>query len=174
MAKLVESSSVLPSVAIRRAVSEDYATLCALFGEADALHRRALPWLFQEPEVEPRSQSSFSELLASSEGAVFVAEASGVVGAATVLLRHAPSLSVFVQQQYAVLDSLVVAEAWRRAGVGTALTRAAEHWARAHGARWLELGVYQFNEGARAFYEKLGYVPLSAKLRRPLDEGEQP
>ena len=36
-------------------------------------------------------------------------------------------------------------------------------------ARWLELGVYQFNEPARSFYEKLGYVPVSTKLRRPLD-----
>jgi diamine N-acetyltransferase len=154
---------------VRRAISEDYASLCALLGEVDELHRAALPWLFRKPDGEPRSLSHFTELLASRESAVFVAEASQVVGVATAKLRDAPSLGVFVPQRYGVLDDLAVAPNWRRAGVGTALTRAAEHWARAHGARWLELGVYQFNEPARSFYEKLGYLPVLTKLRRPLD-----
>jgi len=37
--------------------------------------------------------------------------------------------------------------------------------------KWLELGVYELNHEARAFYAVLGYLPVSTKLRKPLSEG---
>jgi GNAT superfamily N-acetyltransferase len=56
------------------------------------------------------------------------------------------------------------------AGEVRALTRAAERWAVGRGAKWLELGVYEFNAEARAFYQALGYSPVSTKLRKPLQD----
>jgi GNAT superfamily N-acetyltransferase len=66
-----------------------------------------------------------------------------------------------------VLDNIAVAQAFRRRGVGSALIREAERWVRAQGASWLELGVYEFNQEARAFYQSLGYAPVLSKLRKP-------
>ena len=51
--------------------------------------------------------------------------------------------------------SIAVADAARGRGVGTALLRAAE--ARFPSARWIFLCVSDFNPGARALYERLGY-----------------
>jgi hypothetical protein len=31
------------------------------------------------------------------------------------------------------------------------------------------LGVYEFNDDARAFYQALGYLPVLTKLRKPLN-----
>jgi ribosomal protein S18 acetylase RimI-like enzyme len=46
----------------------------------------------------------------------------------------------------------------RRQGVAAALMTTAGAWGREHGARWSVLQVAAHNTGARAFYERLGYV----------------
>jgi diamine N-acetyltransferase len=127
--------------------------------------------MFQKPSTEPRSKDLFEQLLSSGDSTVVVAE-SGVqlVGVATAVLRSAPDLAVFMTQQWGVLDNIAVLESWRRRGVGRSLTREAERWAQSRGAKWLELGVYEFNADARSFYQALGYCPVSTKLRKPFDE----
>jgi GNAT superfamily N-acetyltransferase len=95
-----------------------------------------------------------------------VADAGLVVGVAFGLMRAAPEVPVFVEQRCGVLDGLAVDAAWRRRGIGRLLVRAVESWAVRLGAPWVELNVYEFNAEARQFYEALGYLPLSTKLRR--------
>lgn len=157
---------------VRTATEGDYDGVGALLGEVDELHRLNVPWLFQRPAAEPRSNDFFQRLCESDDQALLVADAAGhVVGAATVLVRAAPDLALFVPQSWGVLDNLAVAKTWRRRGVGTALTREAERWSKSRGANWVELGVYEFNEQARSFYRALGYLPVSTKLRKPLGDG---
>jgi ribosomal protein S18 acetylase RimI-like enzyme len=67
-----------------------------------------------------------------------------------------------------VADLGVIEEA-RRMGVGSALMRAGEAWARERGLGVLSLDVWATNERARAFYETLGYSPESASLFKRLD-----
>jgi diamine N-acetyltransferase len=143
--------------------------MATLLAQVDELHRVNAPWIFQRPDAEARPREFFDELLASEGSIVLVADAQGeLAGVATVMMRNAPSFAVFVNQSWAVLDNIAVVSSWRRRGVGRALTRAAEQWALGRGAKWLELGVYEFNAGARAFYQALGYAPVTTKLRKPL------
>jgi len=159
------------SFVVRGATLADYREMCGLLAEVDELHRSNLPWMFEEPAVEPRSRQFFEQLLGSPDSAVLVADSGAqLIGVAAVLMRSAPDFAVFVRQSWAVLDNIAVANSWRRRGVGTALIRDAERWAVAHGAKWLELGVYEFNDDARAFYGALGYGPVSTKLRKPFLE----
>jgi GNAT superfamily N-acetyltransferase len=152
---------------IRRARIDDYAEACRLNDAVDELHRDSLPWMFKAPDVQPRSEAYFSDLLNREDTAVFVADAGHVVGIAFGRLRSAPELAVFRQQRWGVLDELVVDSTWRRRGIGRRLTQAVEEWALGSGAAWIELNVYEFNNEARRFYEALGYLPLSTKLRKP-------
>ncbi len=153
---------------VRAATLGDYEGMCALLAGADELHRRHAPWLFREPTTEPRSRAFFEQLLNREDSTVLVAEAGeSLVGVATALLRNAPDFAVFVAQRWGVLDNIAVLESWRRRGVGTSLTREAERWAQSRDAKWIELGVYEFNDAARAFYRTLGYLPVSTKLRKP-------
>jgi GNAT superfamily N-acetyltransferase len=158
-------------VTIRRACLDDYAQACALLDSLDELHRARAPWMFQEPSFQPRPKSFFADLLNSDDSAVFVADAGQLVGVAHGVMRAAPDLPVFIRQRWGVLDGLVVHSAWRRRGIGKLLTHAIETWALDLGAPWVELNVYEFNSDARNFYESLGYLPISTKLRKPRPDG---
>ena len=153
-------------IAIRRARSGDQAAAGRLLERSDALHRKALPWLFRAPGTEGRWPGTFDAWL--RENAVFVAEHAGsIVGIAHGGLRDAPELPIFVPRRRGVIDGLVVDPGWRRRGVGKRLVEAFEAWAHAEGAPSVELNVYEFNDGARRFYEALGYAPLRRTLRKP-------
>lgn len=156
---------------VRAATLGDYDSMCTLLGQVDELHRLNAPWLFCKPSTEPRSKDFFEQLLGSEDAAVLVADAIGqVVGVATALMRSSPDFAVFRTQTWGVLDNIAVSKSWRRRGVGTALTQNAERWVQGRGAKWIELGVYEFNASARSFYQTLGYYPVSTKLRKPFNE----
>jgi GNAT superfamily N-acetyltransferase len=65
----------------------------------------------------------------------------------------------FTLEQHGHVGMLVVAEEAEGKGVGGALMRAAEAWAREHRYRRLTLNVFEANHAARAVYEHLGYAP---------------
>ena len=152
---------------IRTARLDDYGQVCRLADLLDALHRDGAPWVFRAPEVPARSDAYFAELLSRDDSGVFVADADRIVGVAFAFLRAAPDQPMFHRQRWGVLDGLVVDPAWRRRGIGKLLTHAVEKWAIDMGAPWVELNVYEFNAGARQFYETLGYLPYQVKLRKP-------
>ena len=54
------------------------------------------------------------------------------------------------------VDDLCVDESARGKGIGTALMDAAVAFARAKSCHNVDLNVWEFNEGARAFYERYG------------------
>ncbi len=59
---------------------------------------------------------------------------------------------------YARIISLVVDPSHRARGIGEALVRAAEEWARERGAAGIHLTTANRREGAHRFYERLGYA----------------
>jgi ribosomal protein S18 acetylase RimI-like enzyme len=64
---------------------------------------------------------------------------------------------------------LAVAESARRRGVGRALMRAGEAWARERGFTALSLDVWSTNERALEFYGRLGYGAESLCLIKALE-----
>lgn len=56
----------------------------------------------------------------------------------------------------------------RRANTGRMLVAAAENWLRAQGIATSELHVLYSNEGARRFWEEIGYEPLTLGMRKNL------
>ncbi len=66
------------------------------------------------------------------------------------------------------MADLGVIEDARRTGVGSALMRAGEAWARERGLPVMSLDVWATNERARAFYETLGYSAESSCLFKRL------
>src|SRR5262249_47978110 len=77
------------------------------------------------------------------------------------LMRHLQHPSVYV-------DALVVAEAYRRMGVATALMSAVEQWAADHGARMVSLDTNIGSPLSVPFYDSLGYTRSALVFRKAL------
>lgn len=155
---------------IRQANREDYEELCEVFAEIDTLHREALPDVYRAPDGPARSEEYITSIMADQNAALFVAQSDRrIVGLVEISLREAPDISIMVPRRYARIGTLVVKEGFRRAGVGRELMEKAHQWARAKGADQVELSVWEFNEGAIAFYERLGYTTAIRRMRRALE-----
>jgi GNAT superfamily N-acetyltransferase len=152
-------------VIIRRAVLSDLGAVVGLLEHADNLHRDALPWLFRE--AEGTSMTGFLEAYVSkADHAMFLAAAAdGTIAGVVYLFMRQPSRAPIVRPAIvAELDALVVAARFRRQQVGTRLVAAALQWAKDFGAARTELGVYEFNEPARAFWASVGFETLSRRM----------
>ena len=162
-------------LAIRLATPEDYGELCRVLEQGDAHHREALPNVYRKPAGPARSYDYVLGIIHSKEAALFVAEAGGqgksVVGVVHVAIRETPDIPLLVPRRYAVVENLIVSRAHRRSGIGRALMARAHQWALARGITEVELTVWEFNAGAIAFYQELGYRPSRLKMGKPLREG---
>lgn len=157
--------------AIREATQEDYSRLIELFAEVDALHRKALPKVFRKADGPARTEEYIFGIIANGDACLFVAEHhSQVVGFAQGFIRQAPDIPVIVPRRYGVVDDVVVREGFRRSGVGRSLVKRVEQWVLEKGVFQVELNVWEFNKGAMAFYEEVGYLTASRKMQRWLSE----
>jgi len=156
---------------IRRVVEQDYQVYCDLFYEINELHRLALPGIFQQPTGSIMEQEYFLSLLKNEQVAIFFAclESTGqVVGLVAVLIRESSPNPVLVPRSYAVVDTLAVRPAFHRKGVGRALMHEAEEWAASQGVDVVELNVFEFNQSAQAFYQRMGYATFNRKMSKKL------
>jgi ribosomal protein S18 acetylase RimI-like enzyme len=79
-----------------------------------------------------------------------------------------PATDFFTGEEHGHVSDIAVAPEAEGRGVGRALMAAAEAWARARGYRALSLHVFVGNDGARAFYERLGYEDELLRMRKHL------
>jgi len=156
-------------VTVRKATDNDYVTVCELFDEIDALHRDNLPHVFQKPSGAAREQAYYSGLIADENVGFFVASTDEkLIGFVHAFVRDTPAIPILVPKRYAIVDCIVVKSGLQNQGIGRILMDKVEEWALAKGATSIDLNVYEFNETAISFYEKLGYRTLSRKMSKEL------
>jgi len=124
--------------AFREGDAESVADLCTQLG-----------YRTSTSEVERRLQEA-----GDNGHAVFMAESPDgrVVGWVQVCVR-----ALLVSERHAEVEGLVVDRDWRSRGVGRALMKRAEEWARHAGCKAVSLRSNVVREGARPFYEDIGY-----------------
>lgn len=127
---------------IRPARSGDASRLAELSGE--------LGYATSAPEVAER----LAALEASDEHVVLVAEPDAGKLAGWIHCFTAPRLTA---APFLEIGGLVVAEAWRGRGVGTALVAEAEKWAAARRLTRLRVRTNVIRRESRRFYERLGF-----------------
>src|SRR5688572_24686090 len=156
-------------ISVRKATADDYNSLCELFDEIDALHRDKLPHIFQKPSGAAREQDYYSGLIADENVALLVAEVGEkLIGFVHAIVRETPAMPVFVPRRYAIVDSIVVKSGFQNHGIGKILMDKMQEWAIAKGATSIELHVYEFNETAISFYERLGYQTFSRRMSKEI------
>ncbi|MDP2948429.1 MAG: GNAT family N-acetyltransferase [Chloroflexota bacterium] len=137
-------------VAMRPALEADLPRLLELLGQIDSS---------MYPQREDASDalrlSVFRQIAADPRQHLLVAEADGrIVG--TAQLTVIPHLSRSCKP-LAVVEGVVVDEAYRGKGVGAALMRAVEQIARQAGCYKLTLSTNLARSGAHRFYSRLGW-----------------
>jgi GNAT superfamily N-acetyltransferase len=86
----------------------------------------------------------------------------------SILRRHHPNIEAVGGY---IAGAFVRPEA-RQANTGRLLVNAAEEWLRGHAIDTCELHVLYANEGARRFWEEIGYTPVTMGMKKRIkDEG---
>ncbi|HEX6844739.1 MAG TPA: GNAT family N-acetyltransferase [Actinomycetota bacterium] len=142
------SAGETAGVEIRPARPRDARSFLDLWTEAlgEGLVRVDRPEL-SAAEVRRRFRRSLT-----ADDAEFVAAAGGAVVGHLLISRERSAAA-----RHVATLSVVVARAWRRRGIGSALLREGIAWARERGVEKLLLSVYPHNGAALALYRSFGF-----------------
>ncbi len=116
---------------------------------ADELHAAGLSREAADEQSRTQSAQLMPDGVASVGQEFFTAEVGG---------EPVGHLWISTEKPMAFVYDVVVREDQRRKGYGAAIMNAGALWCREHGHVSLGLNVFAHNAGARALYDKLGYV----------------
>jgi len=142
-------------VTIRHALPDDRAFVLAA---AQRLASFGPPAWRPAEEIVHREEQTLREFFeAPPKGSALLIAESGQGG--TVGFAYLETLrDYFTLAEHGHVGMVVVTGEAERGGLGGALMRAAESWAREQGYSRLTLTTFEGNHGARAVYEHLGYA----------------
>lgn len=157
-------------VSIRPAQDYDVEALCAIYYDFHEFHVCGVPTHLRSLGDRERwdrasLREALGKIMETDDSGIFVAEAAGeLVGLIEVYVRQDPEEATLVQHRYVELQSLVVSAPFRRNGIGTQLVAVARRWAWEKVATEMRLGVWEFNQAAREFYETVGFKTLKRRM----------
>ena len=154
----------------RKAGHSDIPAIIALLQESDVFHGRGAPTYQIESDKPLRAHDYVMHTLNEDNGEVLLAvDGERIVGLVHLAFFEKRGWPTSKDRPYAHVGDIVVTKAYWRTGVGRQLMAAAEDWARARGAIDIELGVWDFNEDAIAFYEALGFFTQKRTLMKSIE-----
>jgi ribosomal protein S18 acetylase RimI-like enzyme len=154
---------------IREASTQDVERIYTVFSEADRLHRNAHPEIFRKAKSPKSIQDYMKDSILDPTSVIFLAERAGeILGTVQCRIQTTPEIPVLVPRKYAVIENISVGEGHKRSGVGKALMKRTEQWAKALGAQTIELTVWDFNQTAKEFYRKLDFRLMHQRMSKEL------
>ena len=144
-------------ISVRKAESRDIPKLSELLSEVLELHAKIRPDIFLSGSTK-YTASELADILANDQTPVFVAvdENDTVRGYVFCQIKRQPFSTNMKDFKTLFIDDLCIDESCRGAHIGTKLFDFALGYAKEEGCYDLTLNVWEGNDGARAFYEKMG------------------
>jgi ribosomal protein S18 acetylase RimI-like enzyme len=156
------------TIGLRAARGTDVAAVTALGAEAARTEHRLVPDVASQRQDRRQALRYWRRSVNARTTRLFVAmRGTDLLGAIAVDLIISRHRMAHVRRRVH-LHSLIVREDARRLGLGTRLTRLALDWARGRGAAQARLEMAAPNHGARALYERAGFVVREMMFARPL------
>jgi len=162
----------VPNVEIRPATDDDFVAMVDL-DQASAEHHAAIdPVAWEVPDRAGSAEFLRRRRADDPSRETLVATVDGHVVGMVEIAIVTPGVPGGAMRRVRSADlGIVVLPGWRGQGVGEALMQAAEAWARERGAEQVVLDMAAANDGARRFYERLGYEVYALQMRRALQRG---
>lgn len=151
---------------IRKANKKDNHELEKLSAEVQQKHAK------ERPDQHRFKSVTFEEvyktnIYANSQFGVFVAvtKEGKIVGyIITRIMKHEPHFEGQQAYAYLYLHEIAVAGDYKKQNIGKKLINYAQNFAKENKAQSIELGVWEFNQTAIKFYEKLGFKTKIRKM----------
>ncbi|SEL25074.1 GNAT family N-acetyltransferase [Streptacidiphilus jiangxiensis] len=157
-------------ITIRTASTDDAPLLARLNGIVHELHVAHRPDLFVDSPGQDALEALFRARLGDPSVTAFVADDSDgrSLGYAQARVVSWDASALVQPDRVVSLDQIAVVPEAGGMGVGSALLEAVRDMGRKAGCRRLVTEVWDFNEGARAFYDAAGLQPMNVRLDQPL------
>ena len=149
---------------IRLATEHDIPGLLHLLRQVGQVHHEIRPDIFRDGALK-YDENALAELLRDENRPVFVSARDNQILGYCFCIRRGFGDSVMVPRKEIYIDDLCVDETCRGQGIATALYRHVCTWAKEEeGCAFLTLNVWNGNDSAMAFYEKMGMRPRSITM----------
>ena len=155
---------------IRFANAGDIPGILDLLHQVGDVHHQIRPDIFRSGALK-YDAPALQAILADETKPIFVAvDGDTVAGYCFCVQKDYRGSGVQTDRVELYIDDLCVDEVRRGSGIATALYRHATGYAKQIGCAFVSLNVWCGNDGAMAFYEKMGLRPRHIMLEMPLEE----
>ena len=142
---------------VRLAKFEELTRVNELRRQVNEVHVKGKPEAFK-PGFSEELKNYIFDIWDNPREEIVVAIKDGVICGFAVLNHiHRDENPFMPERDFLDIDEFCVDEAYRRQGVATALVDFIKEFAKERGHKRIELNMWEFNEGALAFYEAAGF-----------------
>ncbi len=154
---------------IRPAKTEDVARIAELLYQVHAVHAEARPDIFQAGKRKYNNEEIVA-LLADEQKPIFVYEDENgtVQGYAFCVYQITQGVPALFDRKVLYIDDLCVDASQRGKKIGEKLYQHVVAYAKENGCDSVTLHVWNDNQGAFRFYERLGLEPLKTLMEQKL------
>lgn len=168
----METITALPQAAdrgsVRFAREDELEQVNMLRRQVNALHVEGKPEVFK-PDFPDELRDFIHVIWNDPEQEIVVSERDGkLVGFAVLHHMIRPETPFMKERDYLDIDEFCVDESCRRQGLASEMIDFIKDYAKEKGYHRLELNMWEFNRGALAFYEAMGFETYRRYMEMPL------
>ena len=147
---------------VRKATNNDIPAISELYREQFREMAKLIPDFIKEGD---QSKEFLEKTILSDNSDIFVYENDDtVVGFILLQAKERPDFDFMIYGKYCYIMDVIVTEAHRNKGFGTALMNSAKNWAKEQNCSFINLDVLVNNPEAIKLYEKLGFIPKAQEM----------
>lgn len=144
----------MSDIVVRKAAPEELAITAELKRQIHELHVQGRPDLFAPMQ---NFEVYATHALEKDMHLIVAQQDEKLLGYALICYVHRPASPYMNERKFVHVEEFCVDEACHRRGVGRKMMEAIRQEAKQNGCPRIELDVWAFNEGARQFYEAVGF-----------------
>lgn len=150
---------------IRKATINDVNKILLLLQDTLFIHSSGRPDIFKE-KGSKYNRAQLEQIISCEQTPIFVADDNGVMGYAFCQIKEQKESGALKAIKSLYIDDLCVDKGARGSGIGKKLYEHALAFAKQIGCYHLTLNVWELNQSAKTFYEKLGLMPLKTTMEK--------